>query len=124
MKSALGDPGIPQPVAEVANDKQEWEICDIIAKEDADGVPHYWVQWSATLLHWSPHMKWGRRGLWWLDSRHNSKHKVSKGVEKDEGGCFYRTQASRQLEEFMQQERRNRRKGEVDLRSRCKASDR
>jgi hypothetical protein len=31
-------------------DKQEWEICDIVGKEDVDGVPHYWVQWSATLV--------------------------------------------------------------------------
>jgi hypothetical protein len=50
MKSALGDPGIPQQVAEVANDKQEWEICGIIDKEDVDGVPHYWVQWSPMLV--------------------------------------------------------------------------
>lgn len=50
MKSALDDPGIPQQVAEVANDKQEWEICGIIDKEDVDGVPHYWVQWSPTLV--------------------------------------------------------------------------
>jgi len=50
MKSALGDPGIPQQVAEVANDKQEWEICVIIDKEDIDGVQHYWVQWSPTLV--------------------------------------------------------------------------
>jgi hypothetical protein len=34
----------------VANDKQECEICDIIGKEDVDGVPHYWVQWNATLV--------------------------------------------------------------------------
>jgi hypothetical protein len=44
MKSALDDPGIPQQVAEVANDKQEWEICGIIDKEDVDGVLHHWVQ--------------------------------------------------------------------------------
>ena len=25
-------------------------ICDIIGKEDIDGVPHYSVQWSATLV--------------------------------------------------------------------------
>jgi hypothetical protein len=50
MKSALGGPGIPQQVAEVANDKQEWEICVIIDKEDIDGVQHYWVQWSPTLV--------------------------------------------------------------------------
>jgi hypothetical protein len=44
------DPGMPQQVVEVPNDKQEWEICDIIGKEDVDGVPHYWVQWNATLV--------------------------------------------------------------------------
>src|SRR5436190_21490605 len=49
MKSALDDPAIPPQVAEVAN-KQEWEICDIVGKEDVDGVPHYWVQWSVTLV--------------------------------------------------------------------------
>ena len=49
MKSALDDPGIPPQVV-VADDKQEWEICDIIGKEDVDGVPHYWVQWSVTLV--------------------------------------------------------------------------
>jgi hypothetical protein len=37
-------------VAEVADDKQEWEICDIVDKKDVDGVPHYWVQWSITLV--------------------------------------------------------------------------
>jgi hypothetical protein len=49
MKSALDDPGIPQQV-EVANDKQGWEICGIIDKEDVDGVPHYWIQWGPTLV--------------------------------------------------------------------------
>jgi hypothetical protein len=33
-----------------ANDKQEWEICGIIDKENVGGVPHYWVQWSPTLV--------------------------------------------------------------------------
>ena len=41
---------MPEPAVEVANDKQEWEICDIIGKEDVDGAPHYWVQWSAMLV--------------------------------------------------------------------------
>jgi hypothetical protein len=50
MKSALDDPAIPPQVAEVANDNQEWEICDIVGKEDVDGVPHYWIQWSITLV--------------------------------------------------------------------------
>jgi hypothetical protein len=50
MISESDDPGMPQQVVEVGNDNQEWEICDIIGKEDIDGVPHYWVQWSATLV--------------------------------------------------------------------------
>ena len=37
------DPERP-PQVEVADDKQEWEICDIVGKEDIDGVLHYWVQ--------------------------------------------------------------------------------
>jgi hypothetical protein len=49
MKSTLNNPGIPQQV-EVANDKHEWEIYGIIDKEDVDGIPHYWVQWSPTLV--------------------------------------------------------------------------
>jgi hypothetical protein len=40
---APDDPEMPEQAVEVANDKQEWEICDIIDKEDVDGVPHYWV---------------------------------------------------------------------------------
>jgi hypothetical protein len=44
------DPEMLEQAVEVANDKQEWEICDIIGKEDVDGVPHYWVEWSATLV--------------------------------------------------------------------------
>jgi hypothetical protein len=49
MKSALDDPAIPPQVA-AADTKQEWEICDIFGKEDVDGAPHYWVQWSITLV--------------------------------------------------------------------------
>jgi hypothetical protein len=41
MKSTLDDPAISPQVAEVANDKQEWEICDIVGKEYVDGEPHY-----------------------------------------------------------------------------------
>jgi hypothetical protein len=54
--STLGKTAIPndiamsQQVAEVADSKQEWEICDIISKEDVDGVVHYLVQWEATLV--------------------------------------------------------------------------
>jgi hypothetical protein len=39
-----------QLVAEVANGKQEWEIEDIVGKEDVDGVVHYLVEWRATLM--------------------------------------------------------------------------
>jgi hypothetical protein len=49
MESTLDDPERHPQVA-VADDKQEWEICDIVGKEDIDGVPHYWVQWSVTLV--------------------------------------------------------------------------
>ncbi len=34
----------------MANNKQEWEICNIIGKENVDGVLHYRVQWNATLV--------------------------------------------------------------------------
>jgi hypothetical protein len=50
MESSLDDSGMPPQVAEVTDNKQEWEICDIVGKEDVDGVPHYWVQWSVTLV--------------------------------------------------------------------------
>jgi hypothetical protein len=49
MKSTLNDPEQPLQMA-VADNKQEWEICDIVSKEDVDGVPHYWIQWSVTLM--------------------------------------------------------------------------
>ena len=48
--SALDDPEIPKQAVEVANDNQEWEIYNIISKEDVDGVPHYQVQQSITLV--------------------------------------------------------------------------
>jgi hypothetical protein len=47
---ALDDPRRPQQTVEVANDKQEWDICDILGKEDVDGEAHYWVEWCATLV--------------------------------------------------------------------------
>jgi hypothetical protein len=50
MKSTLGDYGIPSQVVEVENNKQEWEICGIVNDEGVDGMPHYWVQWSPTLV--------------------------------------------------------------------------
>jgi hypothetical protein len=49
MKSALDDLGRPPQVV-VTDSKQEWEICDILKEEYIDGVPHYWVQWTVTLV--------------------------------------------------------------------------
>jgi hypothetical protein len=45
---------ISEQVVEVANDKQEYEICDIIGKEDVDGVLHYWYN---RVPRWCPNMK-------------------------------------------------------------------
>src|SRR5450432_260065 len=73
---------------------------------------------------WCPNMKWGRRGLWWLDSRQDSEHRGSKKAEKDAGGCLHRNQASGQLQEFAPRVRRRRREDEVDLGSRCKVDRR
>lgn len=36
--------------AEVAVANQEWEIRDIVGKEDVDGVVHYLVEWIPTLV--------------------------------------------------------------------------
>jgi hypothetical protein len=82
MKSTLGDPGIPQQVVEVANDKQEWEIYSIIDDEDVDGVPHYWVQWSPTLVSESEMGK--ARALVarykaWLQAQHKQKGGKGRG---------------------------------------------
>jgi hypothetical protein len=49
MKSILDNPKRPPQVA-VADNKQEREIYDIVGKEDVNGVSHYWVQWSVTLV--------------------------------------------------------------------------
>jgi hypothetical protein len=40
----------PQEVVEVPNDKQDWEIRDIIGKEVVNCEVHYLVEWSATLM--------------------------------------------------------------------------
>jgi hypothetical protein len=63
-------------------------------------------------------MKWGRRGLWWLGLKHDSEHKVSNWVERNEAGYFHGTQA------YKQQKRLNRRKGEVGLGNRCEVDHR
>jgi hypothetical protein len=38
-RSLLTIPALDDP--EMPNNKQEWEVCDIISKEDVDGVLHY-----------------------------------------------------------------------------------
>jgi hypothetical protein len=40
----------PEQMAEVVDTDQEWEICDIIRKEDVDGVVYYLVEWNPTLV--------------------------------------------------------------------------
>jgi hypothetical protein len=40
----------PEQTAEVVDADQEWEIRDIIGKEDVDGVVHYLVEWNPTLV--------------------------------------------------------------------------
>jgi hypothetical protein len=52
--------------------------------------------------------------------KYDSEYKVGKVVEKDDGGCLYQRQASRQLQGLVQQARHNRRKGKVDFGSRYK----
>lgn len=46
--------------------KQEWEIRDIIGKEDVDGAVHFWVDWSATLV---PKYELGKARGWWKSPR-------------------------------------------------------
>jgi hypothetical protein len=48
ITSTLNDAAGPQ--AAEGDSKQEWEIRDIIGKEDVDGVVHYLVELSATLV--------------------------------------------------------------------------
>lgn len=41
MSESVDDLGRPEQMAEVVDANQEWEIRDIIRKEDVDGVVHY-----------------------------------------------------------------------------------
>jgi hypothetical protein len=54
MATSLSEPEsdleIPEQMANVVDANQEWEIRDIIAKEDVNGVVHYLVEWSPTLM--------------------------------------------------------------------------
>jgi hypothetical protein len=78
---APDDPEMPEQAVEVANDKQEWEICDIIGKEDVDGVPHYWVQWSATLV---PKCEMGKARA--LIARFEAGLRAQRKQRKQKGG--------------------------------------
>jgi hypothetical protein len=40
----------PEQMAEVVDTDQEWEICDIIRKEDINRVVHYLVEWNPILV--------------------------------------------------------------------------
>ena len=81
MKSTLDDPRIPQQVVEVANDRQELEICGIIDNEDVDGVPDYWVQWSATLV---PKCEMGKARA--LIARFEAGLRAQRKQRKQKGG--------------------------------------
>lgn len=83
---ASDNPERPQQVVEVASDEQKGSSVISLARKTLmmygtigyNGVPH-----------WCPSTKWGRRWLWWLDSRHDSEHRGGKGRGKDEGGCLH-----------------------------------
>jgi hypothetical protein len=92
IASTINDAAGPQ-VAEV-DSKQEWGIHDIIGKKDDDGVVHYLVEWSATLV---PKHELGKAKGWWKSLR--------PGFERKQG---------REMGE------EDRRKGEVDIGSRRK----
>jgi hypothetical protein len=44
------DVEMPEQMAAVVGANEEWEIRDIIGKEDVDGVVHYLVEWNPTLV--------------------------------------------------------------------------
>jgi hypothetical protein len=111
MKSTLDGPGIPQQVVEVANDKQEWEICGIIDDEDVDHVPHYWVQWSPTLVS-EPEMGKARDLVARYKAQPRAQHKQKGGKGR---GKLPPSKAGKQAS---RQARRRRRNGVVDLASR------
>jgi len=48
-----------QLAVQAIDDNQDWEVRKIIGKEDVDGVRHYLVDWSPTLVpeHWLGHAK-------------------------------------------------------------------
>jgi 3-methyladenine DNA glycosylase AlkD len=79
MKSALDDPGRPSKAAEVAENKQEWEICDIVVKEVVDRVPHYRVQWSVTLVPisemWNTALLGDDMAWYFMSQREHEGHK-------------------------------------------------
>jgi hypothetical protein len=72
---------MPEQAVEVANDKQEWEICDIVGKEDVNGVLHYWVQWSATLV---PKCEMGKARA--LIARFEAGLRAQRKQRKQKGG--------------------------------------
>jgi hypothetical protein len=77
----LDEAEMPEQAVEVANDKQEWEICDIVGKEDVNGVLHYWVQWSATLV---PKCEMGKARA--LIARFEAGLRAQRKQRKQKGG--------------------------------------
>ena len=73
-------------MANVIDANQESEIRDIIAKEDVDGVVHYLVEWSPTLM---PKYAIGKaKGLVNKFEARLRPQGMRWGEEK-EGGCLY-----------------------------------
>jgi hypothetical protein len=63
---------------------------------------------------WYPDLKWERRGIWWLDTRHGPEHDIKQKVGKGRG----RLLPSKAGKQVGRQARRKRRNGVVDLASR------
>jgi hypothetical protein len=116
--TARASPATSAPLSQVADANQDWEICDILAKNAVDGELHYLVDWRPTLV---PEHALGnaKEPVDEFEARFRTQYR-QRG-EKRRGRLHPSKagkQASRQLREIAQQARRNRRKGEVDLGSR------
>jgi hypothetical protein len=70
----------------VANDSQEWEICGIIDDEDVDGVPHYWVQWSPTLVS-EFEMRKARALVARFEAGLRAQHQAASNKGRQAGSC-------------------------------------
>jgi hypothetical protein len=118
MMFISNDPGKPQ---QAVDNKHKWEIRDVIGKEVVNGEAHYLVEWSATLV---PKCELGKAKALVEKFKARLRVQCRQSGEGKRGRRLHQRQASRQFWELAQQERRNRKKGKVDLGSRHKAGDR